>query len=141
MASKDEIRAIEEHIKSQKHNGRLLHNRRFRLTDKDIQLIRKQLKRWTLEDLCDAITQLHRTPWNLGDNPNGNKHLRLPLAIDDDHIQGRLEDFEKYESELEKMADRIAREKEKKASEPEIERSTITDTKEAYRKARKTASG
>jgi hypothetical protein len=68
-----EFEIIEAHIKKQRHNGRPLHNRRYRLTTKDRDLIKKQLKIFPLEDLLDAITQTHRTPWNLGDNPNGKK--------------------------------------------------------------------
>ena len=128
-----EFEIIELHMKKQRHNGRPLHNRRFRLTEKDRQLVRKQLKIFTLEDLLDAVTQTHRTDWNLGGNPIGKKYLDLRLCIDDDHIQKRLEDFEKHEIDMERIADREAMEAEKEpiVSEP----STITDTKAAYREA------
>jgi hypothetical protein len=132
-----EFEIIEQHMKRQRHNGRPLHNRRFRLTEKDRQLIRKQLKIFPLEDLLDAITQTHRTAWNLGDNPNGKKHLRLGLCIDDEHIQRRLEDFEEYEVRLERAADRAAREAEEKEKMQDIPVSTIADTKAAYRDARR----
>ena len=132
-----EFEIIETHMKRQRHNGRPLHNRRFRLTEKDRQLIRKQLKIFPLEDLLDAITQTHRTAWNLGDNPNGKKHLRLGLCIDDEHIQRRLEDFEEYEIRMERAADRAAREAEEKENQQKIPASTITDTKTAYRDARR----
>ena len=128
-----ELQIIEEHVRKQRHNGRLLHNRRYRLTDKDRQLVKKQLKIFTLEDLLDAITQTHRTPWNMGDNPLAKKYLDLRLCIDDDHIQKRLEDFERYEAELERVADRSARESEREAKPVEL--SQITDTKAAYREA------
>ena len=130
-----EFEIIETHMKRQRHNGRPLHNRRFRLTDTDRKLIRQQLKIFTLEDLLDAITQTHRTDWNLGINPNGNKHLRLGLCIDDDHIQTRLQEFENYEAKLERAADRAAREAEQ--TPVNIPASTITDTKAAYRDARR----
>ena len=130
-----EFEIIEQHMKRQRYNGRPLHNRRVRLTDKDRQLIRKQLKIFPLEDLLDAITQTHRTAWNLGDNPNAKKHLRLGLCIDDEHIQQRLEDFEEYEIRLERAADRAAREAEEKIED--IPASAITDTKAAYREARR----
>ena len=132
-----EFEIIEQHMKRQRHNGRPLHNRRFRLTEKDRQLIRKQLKIFPLEDLLDAITQTHRTPWNLGDNPNGKKHLRLGLCSDDEHIQRRLEDFEEYEIRLERAADRAAREAEEKQNKQNIPASTISDTTAAYRDARR----
>jgi Mg2+ and Co2+ transporter CorA len=130
-----EFEIIETHIKKQRHNGRPLHNRRYRLTAKDRDLIKKQLKIFPLEDLLDAITQTHRTPWNLGDNPNGKKHLRLGLCIDDEHIQRRLEEFEEYEQRLQRAADRAAREAETAAED--IPASTITDTRAAYREARR----
>lgn len=132
-----EIEIIEQHIKSQKFRGRLLHNRRFRLTDTDVKLIRKQLKRFTLEDLLDAITQLHRTEWNLGDNPDGRKHLRLGLAIDDDHIQKRLDAFEEYEARLERLADEAALRQEEDEREEYTPPSEIVDSKAAYRNARR----
>tara|TARA_Y100001968_G_C19421882_1_gene752202 strand:- start:73 stop:483 length:411 start_codon:yes stop_codon:yes gene_type:complete len=132
-----EFEIIESHMKRQRHNGRPLHNRRFRLTEKDRQLIRKQLKIFPLEDLLDAITQTHRTPWNLGDNPLAKKYLCLRLCIDDEHIQHRLEDFEAYEIRLERAADRAAREAEEKQNEQNIPASTISDTKAAYRDARR----
>ena len=132
-----EFEIIESHMKKQRHNGRPLHNRRFRLTDKDRQLIRKQLKIFPLEDLLDAITQTHRTAWNLGDNPNAKKHLRLGLCIDDEHIQRRLEEFEENEIRLERAADRAAQEAEEKQNQQNIPASTISDTKAAYRDARR----
>ena len=132
-----EFEIIESHMKRQRHNGRPLHNRRFRLTEKDRQLIRKQLKIFPLEDLLDAITQTHRTPWNLGDNPLAKKYLCLRLCIDDEHIQQRLEDFEAYEIRLERAADRAAREAEEKQNQQDIPASTISDTKAAYRDARR----
>tara|TARA_Y100000593_G_scaffold4242_2_gene8423 strand:+ start:2199 stop:2609 length:411 start_codon:yes stop_codon:yes gene_type:complete len=126
---------IEQHLKKQRHNGRLLHNRRFRLTDKDRQLIRKQLKTYPLEDLLDAITQTHREPWNLGANPNGRKHLRLGLCIDDDHINDRIEAFEKHEAALIEADEKQAS---KGTENTEIvARSTISDTTAAYREARR----
>lgn len=130
-----EFEIIELHMKKQRHNGRPLHNRRYRLTTKDRDLIKKQLKIFLLEDLLDAITQTHRTPWNLGDNPNAKKHLRLGLCIDDEHIQQRLEEFETYEARLERAADRAAREAEQ--TPVDIPASTITDTRAAYRDARR----
>ena len=132
-----EFEIIEQHMKKQRHNGRPLHNRRFRLTEKARQLIRKQLKIFPLEDLLAAITQTHRTPWNLGDNPLAKKHLRLGLCIDDEHIQRRLEEFEENEIRLERAADRAAREAEEKQTEQDIPASTITDTRAAYRDARR----
>ena len=132
-----EFEIIESHMKRQRHNGRPLHNRRFRLTEKDRQLIRKQLKIFPLEDLLDAITQTHRTPWNLGDNPLAKKYLCLRLCIDDEHIQQRLEDFEAYEIRLERAADRAAQEAEEKQNQQDIPASTISDTKAAYRDARR----
>ena len=77
-----EYEIIEQHMKKQRCNGRLLHNRRFRLTETDRKLIRQQLKTFTLEELLDAITQTHRTEWNIGINPDGKKHLRLGPCID-----------------------------------------------------------
>lgn len=130
-----EFEIIESHMKKQRHNGRPLHNRRYRLTAKDRDLIKKQLKIFPLEDLLDAITQTHRTPWNLGDNPNAKKHLRLGLCIDDEHIQQRLEEFETYEAMLERAADRAAREAEQ--TPVNTPASTITDTRAAYRNARR----
>ena len=132
-----EFEIIESHMKRQRHNGRPLHNRRFRLTEKDRQLIRKQLKIFPLEDLLDAITQTHRTPWNLGDNPLAKKYLCLRLCVDDEHIQQRLEEFEEYEIRMERAADREAREAEEKQNQQNIPASTISDTKAAYRDARR----
>ena len=130
-----EFEIIEAHMKKQRHNGRPLHNRRYRLTEKDRQLIKKQLKIFPLEDLLDAITQTHRTPWNIGDNPLSKKYLCLRLCIDDEHIQQRLEDFEVYENRLERAADRAAREAEKQREN--IPATTITDTAAEYRKRRR----
>ena len=124
-----EYEIIEQHMKKQRCNGRLLHNRRFRLTDTDRKLIRQQLKTFTLEMLLDAITQTHRTEWNIGINPDGKKHLRLGLCIDDDHIQNRITDFDEYEDALEK----IEQEEPKEVIIPQP--STIIDTKAAYKQA------
>ena len=127
-----EYRIIEQHLQKQRFNGRKLHNHRYRLTDKDRDLIKKQLKTFMLEDILDAITQTHRTDWNLGINPLGKRFLDLRLCIDDDHIQKRLEEFEEHEADLERMADRAAKDAER---EQPPERSTITDTRAAYREA------
>jgi hypothetical protein len=132
----DTYKIIEDHLKKQRHNGRLLHNRRFRLTDKDRQLIRKQLKTYPIEDLLDAITQTHREPWNLGANPNGRKHLRLGLCIDDDHINDRLEAFEKHETALIEADEKQAADS--VINIEKVAQSTIVDTAAAYREARRT---
>jgi len=75
-----------------KPDGRLYHTRP-RLNQKIRALINRQLKAYTVEDLCDAITQLHREDWNTG-LVNGRKYLDMRLAIDDDRINERLTKFE-----------------------------------------------
>ena len=125
-----EYEIIEQHMKKQRCNGRLLHNRRFRLTDTDRKLIRQQLKTFTLEMLLDAITQTHRTEWNIGINPDGKKYLCLRLCIDDKHIQDRIKDFDEYEDALEKITEQ---EEPKEVIVPQP--STIIDTKAAYKQA------
>jgi hypothetical protein len=83
-----EFEIIETHMKKQRHNGRPLHNRRLPADGKGSAANQvSSLKIFPLEDLLDAITQTHRTAWNLGDNPLGKKHLWLGLCIDDEHIQ------------------------------------------------------
>jgi len=128
-----EFEIIEQHMKKQRCNGRLLHNRRFRLTDTDKKLIRKQLKTFTLEELLDAITATHSTEWNVGINPDGKKYLCLRLCISDDTIQKRMDKFEEIEDALAKISERQEEEAQKEVIAPEP--STITDTKAAYREA------
>jgi hypothetical protein len=46
----------------------------------------------TVEELKTAIDQCHKSPWHLGDNPDGTKYLGLELIMrDDSHVQKFLE--------------------------------------------------
>ena len=141
-----ELLEVEKHYRDQLlPNGKRARRRGFKFTDKDVELVRKQLKRFTVEELKQAITETHNTPWNTGDNPNGKKHLRLGLCIDDEHLNNRLEAAEERAEQSQRDKERRAaeaykRQKEKEREQVARERATgpdFVDTRKLYREALK----
>lgn len=66
---------------------------RWRLKDSEELLIRKQLKAgYTVEDMKLAIDALFRDGFCQGQNDRNKKYNRLGLAIDDKHIDDRIEE-------------------------------------------------
>ena len=130
-----DVEIVEEHYRNQLlPNGRRARRKTYKFTTSDRALVRKQLKIFTVDELCEAISQTHRTPWNIGDNPGAKKHLRLGLCIDDDHLNERLDAAEEH-------ADR---EKRRHAANTDAVRQVSTTpadvstpTRELYRQARK----
>lgn len=103
---------------------------RWRLKDTETKLIRQQLKQgYTVEDMCLAIDALFADEFCAGKNDRGKKYQRLGLAIDDKHIDDRIEEGEK----LAKI--KAYRQKQQQASE--VDRfSTNGNSRQMYKEAR-----
>ena len=101
------VQDVWEHYLSQRKPDGKLYHYGAALGFKDEQLIKKQLKRFTAEQLKAAITQTHCTPWNIGE-VNGKKYLGLRLCIGEEHLQTRLDAWHEEQQEQEAARDRQA---------------------------------
>ena len=117
------------YLGQRKPDGKLYHYGAA-LGFKDEQLIKKQLKRFTAEQLKAAITQTHFTPWNIGE-VNGKKYLGLRLCIGEEHLQTRLDAW--HEEQQEQEADR---ERKRLAAQIEKEQADARKAAEEFHAAR-----
>ena len=109
------------YIGQKKPDGKLYHYGAA-LGFRDEQLIKKQLKRYTVEQLKAAITQTHRNPWNIGEI-NGKKYLALRLCIGEEKLQDRLDDWHEHSQEQEQEQEnlRLKREIERDQDQARLE--------------------